>query len=235
MARQSATYLSGKIGNLIFYTRNGGNFAKQAPVTVHQTNATKASARSFGKSSTLGKNFRRLLLPVIPFPQDREMQCRFAGAFTKWLTLNNNNPQPPQTNLPFITGFAFNAATSIAERCKLPFTVSSPLPNISEVQLPGFIPANVFTAPAHTAAIQLTITVAACSLHNAEAVAADTKQLHIVYDNNLVPAQTLQFNVAANAGTLLLTAVQIVYILQNGKTEERNVFMPAGVVDGRCV
>lgn len=233
MARQRGTYLSGKLGNIIFFTRNGGNFSKQAAEKVHQTEATKASAHSFGVASRVGKTFRQLFEPLLPNPKDREMQGKFAGAITKWLTLNHNNPQPLQTNLPFITGFAFNPATSVAERCKLPFTVSNNNVGYTEIQLPDFIPNEAFTAPAHTVAIQLTITVAACTLQTAEETGADTKQLHIVYNNVLIPAQTLQFIVAANTGELLLTAVRIIYVLQNGNTEQRAAFMPVSVVDGR--
>lgn len=233
MATYHGPGFNGKIENLVFYTRNGKQIVRTIPDKVHQTDATRIRSHNFGIASAAGKTLRWLLQPILFNPTDRSMQVRFSGAIARWLAQNNAATMPAQQHLPFVTGFSFSKETSVAERCRLPFTVSNPVPGQTLVQLPAFIPTAAITAPAHTSMVQLTITVAACHLLNAEAVGSETKQLLLPHNNTPVAAQDLQFNVAAGAGILLITAVQIVYRLQNGKTEQRPEFMPASVVDGR--
>ena len=233
MATYQGPGFNGKIDNLVFFTRNGKQIVRTMPGKVRQTAATKTRSHNFGIASKSCKTLRWLLQPVLFNPTDRNMQLRFSGAAARWLALNNIETLAPQQQLPFVTGFSFNKQTSVAERCRLPFTVSNPVAGQTLVQLPAFIPTAAIAAPAHTTTVQLTITVAACNLLSAQAAGSETKQLLLPYNNTPVAAQDIEFNVAAETGVLLITAVQILYRLQNGNADMRDEFMPASVVDGR--
>ncbi|MFT3844538.1 MAG: hypothetical protein QM725_05765 [Lacibacter sp.] len=233
MATYQGPGFNGKIDNLVFFTRNGKQVVRTMPGKVRQTAATKIRSRNFGIASSSCKTLRWLLQPVLFNPTDRNMQLRFSGAVARWLAQSNAETLAPQQQIPFVTGFSFSKQTSVAERCRLPFTVSNPVAGQTLVQLPAFIPTATIAAPAHTNMVQLTITVAACHLLNARAAGSETKQLLLPYNNTPVAAQDIEFNVAAETGVLLITAVQILYRLQNGNTDMRDEFMPASVVDGR--
>lgn len=235
MATYQGPGFNGKIDNLVFFTRNGKQVVRTMPGKVRQTAATKIRSHNFGIASRSCKILRWLLQPVLFNPADRNMQLRFSGAVARWLAQSNAETLAPQQQIPFVTGFSFNKETSVAERCRLPFTVSNPVAGQTLVQLPAFIPTAAIAAPAHTTMLQLTITVAACNLLNAQAAGSETKQLLLPYNNTPVAAQDIEFNVAAETGVLLITAVQILYRLQNGNTDMRPEFMPASVVDGRYV
>ena len=153
MARQKSTFISGKMGNIIFYKRNGNYFARMAPDKVKQTAPTKKRSSNFGIASSAGKTLRKLLLPSLPFPKDKKMQNDFMGAIAKWLRLNNMKDLKAATRLPFLTNFNFNEKTGIGERWKVSINVTQPAANRIEVQVPAYSPAKKIDAPAHTTGI----------------------------------------------------------------------------------
>lgn len=126
MAKQLATFISGKIGNVVFYKRGDLYFARSVPGKVKQTDNTKKRSTNFGVASRAGKALRSLLLPVLPFPKDKIMQGRFSGAISKWLQTNNAAAVQPVDDVPFLQNFNFNEATSFGERCRVPLVVAHP-------------------------------------------------------------------------------------------------------------
>lgn len=233
MAVQTATFLKGKINNVIFYQIGNTHAARSAPAAVRQTEATKVRSRNFGLASSAGRTLRSLLLPVLPFPKDKKMQSRFSGAIAQWLAQNNAADLQPQPSIPFVTGFSFNDATSFAERCKLSLTVTQRSSNEIEILLPAFVPTAVVSAPAHTVMVEFIITVASCGLTNAVAGGTVTHRIEIPYNNTEQSAQSLLFPVSTAPGSLLITAAALRYTLANGEVENRSAFLPASVVEGR--
>ncbi len=63
MALQKEIFVSGKIGNVVFYKMYGKFFSRSAPEKVTQTKAMKAHANVFGRASGLGRVVRKALLP----------------------------------------------------------------------------------------------------------------------------------------------------------------------------
>ena len=233
MALQMATYLRGRMGNIVFYQRAGIYIARSVPLVVKQSAATKKWNKNFGVSATAGKSLRPLLLPVLPFPKNRSMQSRFSGAITKWIRLGNPAALPAGTNLPFISQFQFNKDSSITERWKIPWRVVQPVAGLIEVQLPAFIPNMSITAPAHTISVDCTITVASCLLADGKALGSCTKQLSIDYTGTPIHAQTISMPVPTPAGALVITAAFLQYRLANGQYCSKTAFLPASVIDAR--
>jgi hypothetical protein len=85
MPTQKEAYFEGRMGPLIFYKRLGQNCIRSVPHEVRQNNATKSSAFVFGRASKMAKNFRKHLLPIIPFPGDIKMQNRLISTIYKWI------------------------------------------------------------------------------------------------------------------------------------------------------
>ena len=76
---------TGRIGNLIYYNRDGKKYVRTIPDSVRQTKATKKKATEFGRSSTIGASIRRGLSPVIPNSRDQKMQTRLVSVVFQWL------------------------------------------------------------------------------------------------------------------------------------------------------
>ena len=233
MARQKSTFISGKMGNIIFYKRNGNYFARMAPDKVKQTAPTKKRSSNFGIASSAGKTLRKLLLPSLPFPKDKKMQNDFMGAIAKWLRLNNMKDLKAATRLPFLTNFNFNEKTGIGERWKVSINVTQPAANRIEIDIPAYAPAKKIIAPAHTTGIICSLTAASCRLKDGFALGSFTKTINIPYNNDLVSASKLSMPVPTTKGALIIVAASFTYILSGRKMNNKIAFMPSSVIDAR--
>ena len=118
MAFQTANYITGTIDNVVFYKLGDAYVARSLPNEVKQSAATKQRSKNFGIAASAGRTLRQSLAPSLPFPKDKNMQSRFSGAIARWLQQSNVDALSPANDLPYINGFDFNEATSIAERWK---------------------------------------------------------------------------------------------------------------------
>ena len=80
MATVTDVFVSGSVGNLIFYRRMGKSCARIKRVNLKQTDATRMRGINFGVASRTGKALRSGLTAAIPVPTDRNMQNRFSGS-----------------------------------------------------------------------------------------------------------------------------------------------------------
>jgi len=233
MALQSAAFLSGKIDNVVFYKRSGTYIARAVAAEVKQSAATKQRSKNFGVAASAGKTLRQLLLPVLPYPKDKRMQSKFSGVISQWLKLSNLSAIPPINTIPFVNGFSFNENTAVAERWRLPFTVTQPAANLLQVHIPAFVPTTAISAPAYTATVELSITAASCRLTDASAIGSFTVTVSIPFDDTMVDARVLSFPVSTEQGALIVTAASLNYELTNGQKDIRPAFMPSSVIDAR--
>lgn len=231
MAKQTNLRFSGSTAIATYYERLGEFYVRSRPKKVRQTKATKKSAGNFGLANCLSGKLREGLKPAIPHPADRQMMYRFTDALYQWLLQNEGNPITG--DIAPLQQFHFNAATGIAERWKIPIDVSqAPGGNIT-VNFPAFVPTDVISAPAHTLAVECTITVVAVSLNNAILTDSSTLKITMPYTSGAVPENTVTVPVNGSSGIMLVTAVRLQYLLPSAKYCKRPAFMPASVIDAR--
>lgn len=233
MAIQSINFVKGRLHNVVFFERAGTYMARSLPDKVHMSAASKQCSGNFGKASACGKTLRLLLGPVLPHAKDRRMQIRFSGAIARWLGAAPAAGMPPTPTIAAIIGFGFNPACSIAQRWKLPLTVLPPAGGVIAVQVPAFVPTQVISPPAGCVSVECRFTAAGCLLANAAATGSHTATLHIPYTAVPMPAKVVTLPLPAPAGTLVITAVALRYLLADGSVCEEDAFLPAGVV-GAC-
>ncbi len=178
-------------------------------------------------------SLRKGLEPILPFPKDRTMQCRFAGALMKWLGTESIEDLLPQTSIPFITGFSFNDLSSIAERWKLSFAISQVSPTVLQLRIPAFVPKEVIAAPAYTVSITCSISATSCWLNDSMEHGSYHIKFDIPYDNSVIPEQVIDLLIPAAQGTLSITAMSFVYHLSTGRPVSNKAFMPSAVIDAR--
>ncbi len=100
----------------------------------------------------------------------------------------------------------------------------------------SFIPANDIKAPAGTASVQCTFSVAGCIMQSGEAAGSQTHSFTIPYNKTVFPAQVLKLAVLMPTGSLTITGARLDYYTAGDPlTSKMNnpAFMPAGVVDAR--
>src|SRR5690242_13364661 len=228
MGKQKDLKFVGRIGNVIYYERNGGFYTRSAPSKMRQTKATKAASSNFAMASGVSRVLRSLLEPAIPFPKDKNMQNRFRGALMKWRQLQTVEQLTPITGLPYIQGFQFNAATAVPERWKVSLTVNQQIGEMLHLHIPAFIPKEKIAAPAWTSRADCTVVAASCNL-NTIANGNCVQTFSIPYDAEPVPAQDIPLHIATPAGSLVVIAVSLTYFVsKKGKQVPtgQTAFMP---------
>jgi hypothetical protein len=130
--------------------------------------------------------------------------------------------------------FFFTKEQPFGERFKAPLTISQQ-GDVVTVHIDAFIPRRI-SAPVGTSWVTLIISVAGCLLKTGEPLGNETHTIEIPYNDMLIPAQVLKFNVAAITGSLTVTAARLIYkkFPYNAWENINNkAFLPAGVIDTR--
>ena len=233
MAIQSINYLSGKIGNIVFYKRSGKYLARSIPASVKQSVATQQRSTNFGIAARAGAVLRVLLEPALPFPKDKNMQRRLQGAIANWLQVQNAAALAPESAVPYLTNFSFNEAGNFHQRFRLPLSVMVTSNELMHLHIPAFVPKQSITAPAHTKNVLCTIVAASTGLNNNTIAGKATFALNIGFNDLPIPEQTISFSLPLARGCLVLTCVILRFQLSDNKTDERAAFLPSGLVDAR--
>jgi hypothetical protein len=234
MALQITIYVSGKIGNIVFYQRGDAYIARAIPDRVKQSAATQIRSKNFGVAASTGKILRNLLQPVISFPKDKKIQSRFSGAIARWLGLSDYQRLPSREEIPFVTNFSFNPGTAVSERCRLKFTITQSGPNLLQLDIPSFVPTAAFVAPAHTVTVECTVVTACCNIINPAEQSSNTQTFTVSYNNEMTDTRSLLSAVFTNNGSLVVTVLSISFILAGGNKDLRPVYLPASVINARC-
>ena len=233
MGKQKDLKYVGRDGNVIYYELNGGYYTRIAPGRIKQTAATKIRSSNFAVAAGANSVLRTLLQPAIPFPKDKKMQNRFGGAIMKWLQLQTPEQLEPAANLPYLQDFQFNEATSIRERWKVPVTVNKQTGDVLQLHIPAFIPKEKIAAPAWTNRVECTIAAASCTLKNSLTNGNSVHAFSIPYNDLEIPAQNIQLPVPMPAGSLVVVAVSLTYIVSKKRKlvpTDNIAFMPSGIV-----
>jgi hypothetical protein len=234
MAIQKDVILTGRIGNMIFYKRNGKYCSRAVPERVRQTKPTKARAKEFGKASSLAKSIRQQLLPMIPFPADNNMQTRLITAVFQWLKEAGSSRTERMSKLYLIEGFQFTTeGNEILTRWKISPVISIPAAGVLEIKIPGFMPDKSIVAPANTESVVLKISAGSCNPELSMASGNDSAELLIHYDSKPVASQTLLLKFPMPKGSLVVVGASLQYAIskKGGLQPNKNkAFMPAGII-----
>src|SRR5262245_507756 len=103
MAKQEMAFANGRIGNIVFYRRNGIGYARIAPGRYKQSRATKQSAKDFGRAVQLSKSIRSLISTALPNYRSQKTMHQMNAALLKWLRQEN----PIEEDISFV-GLEFN-------------------------------------------------------------------------------------------------------------------------------
>jgi len=236
MAKVTDVFLSGTIGNVVFYRRMGTQCARSKPLHVKQSAATKIRSANFGIAARAGKTLRSGLTPSMPNARDRSMQNRFSGAISQWLGTSGIEELPSTDAVPYVSALEFTKEQPVRQRFKVPLTISVPQPNAVSVSIDTFIPSQQIVAPAGTGLVTLVISVSGCMLKTGESTGSETHTIDIPYNDTTVAAQVLEFQVNTPRQSLVITAAQLIYKRFEYNTwveMKKEAFVPAGVIDAR--
>jgi hypothetical protein len=231
MALQMTTYLSGRVGNLVFVNRGDQHYSRSIPAKIRQTAATKNSSSLFAEASAAAKVLRTLLQPIMPVKQDKQMQNGFFGAVARSIKLIKAGNMLQVHPLPALSPFDCNPATGIRERFRVALSVSRISDSLVGVHIPAFIPALQIAAPAHTTRVDIYICAASYSVTHRQGQGSDHYLLQLPYNNTQVAAQTILLALPATPGSLVLTGMRMCYFMGDQQPVMKPAFMPSSVID----
>ncbi len=205
------------MGDRVYYTRNGKRISRRIPETVHKTPNMKKRSANFGIASRAAGVTRKLLIDVLPFPTDRDMQNKFGGAFSRWLSSTSLGQVHTEEKVGEICGFAFSGS-------KLPFawiraigcsyTKGKPV-----IHIPAFIPADNNKLPKDTMAILCKVAATTCRLKDGKEEKMEMKDLEITVVDGKTEEQDLTLNLAIKPGHIFITVLSVKFkINEKGST-----------------
>ena len=200
---------------------------------IKQTAATKIRSTNLGIAARAAKILRQHFDNRLPFPKNGFMQCHFVGAIINWLGNNDAASLPPEDNLGYINGFAFNAAASVAALWKVPLQITKENDGLLRMYIPAFIPAEKLLVPPGTVETRCTIVAASWNWLQPNLQNNAGHRLLIPFTGNLFPAQDIPLAVPASRGCLLVTIVSLEFIQKDGERDNRVRYLPCNVMDAR--
>jgi hypothetical protein len=234
MALQQEIYLSGKIGNIVFYKMNGKHYGRMAPEKVTQTKAMKAHANQFGRASRIARVVRELLNAVIPFPADNKMQTRLVSAILAWLKNSGDSREKRIQNLYPIKQFKFTTeGPDFLTRWKPGLEINHSSADLLEITIPAFIPIESITAPKHTASVKLKLSAGSVNPENGGRVGSSSVELLFNYDNIAVAEQTVSLKFPMPEGSLVITGAYLEYTIMenlNPVLNKNKSYMPSAII-----
>lgn len=233
MAKLTKIFVSGSIGNVTFYEFRGKPCAKIKPSRVRQTDATKESAKLFGKACAMSAVLRSRLNKMLPDPKDKKMMYALNNALLQWM----RKPLPAGpliTKLRHIHKLPLNEEAELKHRMPVEMNVDWQTPGKVIVSIPSVVPKNEIRAPKHTVAIKITMTVTGCRIDKpTEKLAGHTSTIEMVYNDTRVPAAQIELPFTVEPGIINIVAASVKYFI--GDEEEVMVrhWRPAEVI-GSC-
>lgn len=119
--QQGPVYFSGKLGNIVGYSRNGKHYYRSLPQHVEISNAAKLSSTDFGTASKAGKLIRTAIKPHLDIRSDGQHCNRLNKLLLKVLYAGgepSGSRRFHALNLPGLTGHQFNALSRIGNIIK---------------------------------------------------------------------------------------------------------------------
>ncbi|KAA9038727.1 hypothetical protein FW778_14370 [Ginsengibacter hankyongi] len=224
--------LKGRLGNNIYFIKNGKNFSRPVRKVANHSEAQLARQQLFAKAGKMCKTLHKDITDNITLPErhlvyPRLMSCMLhvvRGLDINLLTTGNCT-----------TWFApckFNSSFSVKERWHVNFELVHAANGLLQLQIPTYNPTRELNAPAHTHHVQCNILATGCDVNDGTPTGSYATVLTIDYTDAEIPAQVTDLAIPTPPGSLILLCMSLEYVLygRGAETINRNPrYMPSGV------
>jgi hypothetical protein len=217
MARQkSATTLSGKLGNSVYYRRNGKDLVRKAPEPYQLTENSIKSGMEFARANRATGLVKERLPELFEDIGDGALYNRLTGRFMKLIGTGYSKPggerEVSDGDLALLKGFEFNRFTSSHSICAIePVVVIDPAADIS-ITVPKFSIEQSVNAPvkAETLVIQLSCFV--CDFTTEKTGAANSDDLHISLDKSSFAGGCFEFSADSTSDEAMIFTISFQFL-----------------------
>lgn len=213
MAIQKDTEFIGTVDHLIFYDWLGIYCIRMLPKIVHQTEATKQAAGTFGVVSSRSKIIRDSLKAFITAPRDKTMQVGLKRALFKTLKNIDAPPLVPQ-EIPLM-GFRFNEGLPLEDILKFPIEITEQSDEKFKITIPAITPNDMITAPVGTSRAQLQLMTLCFNFENKESFLGVPEIINIPLTDVLQPATSLEMEGSSVRPCIILVIAALSFWNEN--------------------
>jgi len=233
--RHSNGHLSGKLGNLVYYTLNGKQVVRTVPPVTRQTKGTKKWCAAFGKASKLGGFIRKQFGFLHEYWNITDLHERLTSAFSYWFREKHQSGEIlNRESFNFLQHFPLGKNSSIKLNWSTMFEISGDPVNGLQLKLHEFSAGPVFDS--HYLAWRVEYNVSAVSFE------FDTLYLKQTFSHtisikrphdHIIPAQQMPMNIFPVDGDLTLVMASVsIYDSANKLLRRGNRVMQEGEMVG---
>ena len=215
MAKQSAVFNRGRIGNVIFYQWKGIGCARTVPRRVKQTKATKQSAKYFGSAARLSKSLRSSLSPALHNFNKRQVMYKMNAALLNWI----RQEKPIEGNISFV-GLEFNDKSEFSSRFKKELLVDFDTKGKVIITVPRLKIPNDIVAPSYTSSVRLNIAAAGSMLDLHQLADAASVSIEVPYKDGWMDTIKKELKFNCKAGSINVVVVSLHYIAKKDRLEK---------------
>lgn len=209
MARVINHLLSGKLGNKVYYIRNGVGYARQSPGRVKQAQATRHIARLFGKSRKVGKLLREVIITAFPYLTNRGIMQSLDNSIFRWLQIEDFEEK--RDNLDPIERNEINEQSSLYQRFRKTLQVDFSEKEKVHLTIPKFeVPDNV-VAPIYTRELHMHVLVTSCNVKNLSITGSSEQCFNIPFTDGVIPGQRISLDFEMEKDSLVIVVAGLRY------------------------
>jgi hypothetical protein len=221
MARiDSKGRLTGSIGPVSYRSFNGTTYLQSKPGrgNVKQTSATQQTASDFGRASSIAKNMRQALFPILHNHSDTAFYRRFTAQVHT--ATQDGNPQPKGSrslwngNLSVLSPIDCNAASPFANYCTLIPELAMSIDREVTITLPEFTVTEGIIKHGDVTDAELAFLVTCVDAETGTQTHAELFKLEITLANGTLPAQQWTTAVVPE-NQLIIVAAAVFYYRRN--------------------
>ncbi len=226
MAKLINGHISGKLGDRIYYQRNGKSYVRSMP--FNKRSVLKVENLEFGKASRIARAIRNLLLPAIPNPTDKSMHQRLLSAVLQWLRSKNLCE-----SLTLLNGFEFSNRTEpFRAICRVPIRMAIPAKDYVQINIPSFDPIKAIEAPGYTGHVIFRIAMGVCDITTGSLVWCTAFSRLFPYNTTKLAEERLTMNMPTSDGNLVLAAASVEFVpAKRTVVNKSQSLISAGIID----
>ena len=224
--------LKGRLGNNIYYIKNGKNFSRPVRKITTRSEAQLARQQLFARAGKICKTVHKDINENIT---QQERHLVYPRLMSCMLHLVRGLDKHVLTTGNCSTWFKpckFNNSFSVRERWHVDVDLAHVADGLLRLTIPAYIPARELNAPAHTNYVECKMLATGCNIHDGASTGSYATVLKIDYNDTEIPAQQIDLAIPTPPGSLIVVCMSLEYALYGRGAETINSntrYMPSGV------
>ncbi len=226
--------LKGRLGNNIYYIKNGKNYSRPVRKVTNHSEAQLARQQLFAQAGRMCKTLNKAINENIIQLQRHLVHPRLMSCMLHLVKNLDDTVLKKGSCGAWFKSCKFNDSFSVRERWHVAFELTHHGDGLLRLKIPAYHVLHALNAPSHTSYVNCTILATGCNTQDGSPTGSCTKVLKIEYTDAELPEQVIDIAVPATPGSLVLLCMSLEYTLYGRGAETINTnqrYMPSSVVD----